>query len=81
MKTLLHNSFPPSQRVPNHRRAALLEPLVRAYIASQGQLQQLDTRSGDLWSGGLNEPKFTVNEDAFNGDWGRPQRYATPLDR
>jgi glucoamylase len=52
----------------------LIEPLVRAYISSQSELQMLSTRSGDLLSGGLNEPKFGTDGTAFMGDWGRPQR-------
>jgi glucoamylase len=50
------------------------ESLSRSYISLQASLQQLDTRSGDLWSGGLAEPKFMVDGSAFKGDWGRPQR-------
>lgn len=52
----------------------LIEPLVRDYIAFQQQLQSTPSRSGDLWSGGLNEPKFHVDGSAYDGDWGRPQR-------
>jgi glucoamylase len=54
----------------------LLEPLFRSYIASQADLQTLRTRSGDLWSGGLNEPKFEADGGVFDGEWGRPQRWA-----
>jgi glucoamylase len=50
------------------------ELLIRSYIDGQARLQTLQTRSGDLWSGGLNEPKFTADGRAFDGDWGRPQR-------
>ena len=53
----------------------LLEPLFRAYITSQADLQLLDTPSGDLWHGGLNEPKYHVDGSVFTGPWGRPQRY------
>ena len=35
----------------------------------------MQTRSGDLYTGGLNEPKFMVDGTAFDGDWGRPQRH------
>lgn len=52
----------------------LLEPLLRAYVASQAELQVLETRPGDLYSGGLGEPKYMVNGTAFDGNWGRPQR-------
>lgn len=53
----------------------LIEPLIREYISFQAKLQAVPSRSGDLWTGGLNEPKFDVNGSAYNGDWGRPQRY------
>ena len=91
MKTLLHDFLPASYLTPwaydhdssiktkryhSERLKPLVEPLLRAYIASQAELQKLDTKSGNLWSGGLNEPKFMVNGDAFDGDWGRPQRWA-----
>lgn len=52
----------------------LLEPLFRSFISSQADLQTLHTPSGDLWSGGLNEPKFEANGTVFDGSWGRPQR-------
>ena len=55
----------------------LIEPLVRAYVSFQQRLQTVKSRSGDLWTGGLNEPKFDVNGTAFEGDWGRPQRYVS----
>lgn len=57
---------------------ALLEPLIRDYISAQANIQTLDTRSGDLYTEGLSEPKYYVNETAFNGDWGRPQRRVSP---
>ncbi|TYJ57790.1 hypothetical protein B9479_001400 [Cryptococcus floricola] len=52
----------------------LREPLFRAYVESQSKLQAVPNPSGDLKTGGLNEPKFNVNGSAFNGNWGRPQR-------
>lgn len=52
----------------------LVEPLVRAYITAQADLQVVENESGDLWTGGLNEPKFNVDGSAFFGSWGRPQR-------
>jgi glucoamylase len=51
-----------------------LEPLIKAYAQSQAELQMVQTRSGDLWTGGLNEPKYHVNGTRFDGEWGRPQR-------
>ncbi|KAF9070778.1 glucoamylase [Rhodocollybia butyracea] len=44
------------------------------YVASQVIVQQIPNPSGDLASGGLGEPKFNINETAFTGPWGRPQR-------
>ncbi len=52
----------------------LLEPLFRAYAASQADLQMVRSESGDLWSGGLNEPKFHVDGKPIEEVWGRPQR-------
>ncbi|WVQ75024.1 hypothetical protein IAR50_004633 [Cryptococcus sp. DSM 104548] len=52
----------------------LREPIFRAYVESQSRLQAVSNPSGDLMTGGLNEPKFNVNGSAFNGNWGRPQR-------
>lgn len=51
-----------------------LQPLIEDYIVAQAKLQPVSSRSGDFTSGGLGEPKFEVNETAFTGDWGRPQR-------
>ena len=70
-------SFPlhSAAREDDSTAVLLIEPLVRAYISSQSELQMLSTRSGDLDSGGLNEPKFGTDGTAFNGDWGRPQLY------
>lgn len=50
------------------------EPLIRAYVSSQAKIQQKPNPSGELWTGGLNEPKFTVDGGRFDGEWGRPQR-------
>lgn len=52
----------------------LFEPLIRAYITSQAELQTVKTLSGDLLTGGLSEPKYLVDGTAFNDPWGRPQR-------
>lgn len=51
----------------------LLEPLIRSYIQAQGAMQMKPNPSGDLWTGGLNEPKFHVDGSRFDGEWGRPQ--------
>lgn len=49
--------------------------IVSEYVENQYHLQRLTTLSGlfdDL--SGLGEPKFLVNNTAFNQSWGRPQR-------
>ncbi|QRV82228.1 glycoside hydrolase family 15 protein [Ceratobasidium sp. AG-Ba] len=38
------------------------------------KLQQVSNPSGTIDAGGLGEPKFHINETAFTGSWGRPQR-------
>lgn len=47
---------------------------MQQYISAEAQLQTVSNPSGDLSTGGLGEPKFNVNETAFTGPWGRPQR-------
>ncbi|KAI0669272.1 glucoamylase [Trametes maxima] len=51
-----------------------LRTLIDDYTVAQGILQQVDNPSGSVSSGGLGEPKFNVDETAFTGAWGRPQR-------
>ena len=52
-----------------------LESLIQDYIIASAKIQTIDNPSGTLSSGtGLGEPKFYVNETAFEGSWGRPQR-------
>ncbi|KAF1349149.1 extracellular glucoamylase protein [Delphinella strobiligena] len=51
-----------------------LETLIQEYISSQAYLQTVSNPSGDLCTSGLGEPKFNVDETAFTGSWGRPQR-------
>lgn len=52
-----------------------LQPVIQSYVNSQAHIQAVSNPSGDLSSGkGLGEPKFYVNETAFTGSWGRPQR-------
>lgn len=54
---------------------ASLESHIQDYIGSQAILQGIPNPSGNLTDGsGLGEPKFCVNETAFTGSWGRPQR-------
>lgn len=52
-----------------------LEQHIKDYILAQAVLQGTSNPSGSLSDGsGLGEPKFEVNETAFTGPWGRPQR-------
>jgi glucoamylase len=54
-------------------KSPLLEPVIRAYIQAQSNIQTRPNSSGDLWTGALNEPKFHVDGTRFDGEWGRPQ--------
>ncbi|PYH95467.1 histidine-tagged glucoamylase [Aspergillus ellipticus CBS 707.79] len=47
---------------------------IEQYISAQAIVQGISNPSGSLSSGGLGEPKFNVDETAFTGSWGRPQR-------
>ncbi|KAG8985503.1 hypothetical protein FRB90_004655 [Tulasnella sp. 427] len=47
---------------------------IQNWIASEARLQQVSNPSGTVSSGGLGEPKFNIDESAFTGGWGRPQR-------
>lgn len=52
-----------------------LQPTIDTYVAAQARLETVSNPSGDLTNGaGLGEPKFNVDETAFLGTWGRPQR-------
>ena len=52
-----------------------LESHIRDYIGASAVIQGLSNPSGSLSDGtGLGEPKFNVDETAFTGSWGRPQR-------
>ena len=54
---------------------ASLESLIQDYITASATIQTIDNPSGTFSSGaGLGEPKFYINETAFEGNWGRPQR-------
>ncbi|GJE98974.1 glycoside hydrolase family 15 protein [Phanerochaete sordida] len=48
--------------------------LIDAFVAAEGTLQQVTNPSGSVSTGGLGEPKFNIDETAFTGSWGRPQR-------
>ena len=52
-----------------------LESHIKDYIGAQAVLQGVSNPSGGFSDGaGLGEPKFNVDESAFTGAWGRPQR-------
>lgn len=51
-----------------------LRSLIDSYVAAQTSLQQVSNPSGTVSTGGLGEPKFNIDESAFTGAWGRPQR-------
>jgi glucoamylase len=51
-----------------------LQETIQEYISAQAHLQTVSNPSGDLSTGGLGEPKFNVDQTAFTGPWGRPQR-------
>jgi hypothetical protein len=48
--------------------------VIEEYISSQAYLQTVSNPSGSLSTGGLGEPKFNIDESAYTGSWGRPQR-------
>ncbi|KYG40691.1 glycoside hydrolase family 15 protein [Acidomyces richmondensis BFW] len=51
-----------------------LEAQIRDYVNAQAAVQTIENPSGGLCTGGLGEPKFYLNQTAFFGPWGRPQR-------
>ena len=51
-----------------------LQSHIQDYISAQAVVQTIGNPSGGLSTGGLAEPKFNVDETAFTGPWGRPQR-------
>lgn len=44
------------------------------FVQAEAAIQQVTNPSGSVSTGGLGEPKFYINETAFTGAWGRPQR-------
>ncbi|KII86815.1 carbohydrate-binding module family 20 protein [Plicaturopsis crispa FD-325 SS-3] len=44
------------------------------FVSAESILQQVSNPSGTVSTGGLGEPKFNIDETAFTGAWGRPQR-------
>ncbi|KAI8978782.1 glucoamylase [Trametes punicea] len=51
-----------------------LRGLIDDFTQAEATLQQVPNPSGDVNTGGLGEPKFNIDETAFTGPWGRPQR-------
>ncbi|OBZ68698.1 Glucoamylase [Grifola frondosa] len=51
-----------------------LRSLIDDFVSAEATLQQVSNPSGTVSSGGLGEPKFNIDETAFTGAWGRPQR-------
>ena len=55
-------------------RDTTLRSQIDNFVAAQTIIQQVSNPSGTVSSGGLGEPKFNIDETAFTGAWGRPQR-------
>lgn len=51
-----------------------IETTLNSYVAAQQIIQQISNPSGTFTTGGLAEPKYNIDETAFTGAWGRPQR-------
>ncbi|KZT09226.1 carbohydrate-binding module family 20 protein [Laetiporus sulphureus 93-53] len=51
-----------------------LRTLIDEFVTAESILQQTSNPSGTVSTGGLGEPKFNIDETAFTGAWGRPQR-------
>jgi glucoamylase len=51
-----------------------LHSLIDDFVSAEANIQQVTNPSGTISTGGLGEPKFYINETAFTGSWGRPQR-------
>ncbi|KAI0035180.1 glycoside hydrolase family 15 protein [Vararia minispora EC-137] len=51
-----------------------LRGLADGFLVAQQTIQQVSNPSGTVSTGGLGEPKFNIDETAFTGAWGRPQR-------
>lgn len=54
--------------------AASIRSLIDEFVQAEATLQQVSNPSGTVSTGGLGEPKFNIDETAFTGAWGRPQR-------
>lgn len=56
-----------------HEDFNCLDALIKGFIQMNRKLQCSSNPSGSPSNGGLGEPKFQVNGEAFEGTWGRPQ--------
>ncbi|KAI6098118.1 glycoside hydrolase family 15 protein [Pisolithus sp. B1] len=54
--------------------AVSISSLTDMFVTAETNIQQVTNPSGNVTMGGLGEPKFIINETAFTGAWGRPQR-------
>ncbi|KAI6151403.1 glycoside hydrolase family 15 protein [Pisolithus thermaeus] len=54
--------------------AVSISSLIDMFVTAEANIQQVTNPSGNVTMGGLGEPKFMINEAAFTGAWGRPQR-------
>ncbi|KAI6016242.1 glycoside hydrolase family 15 protein [Pisolithus marmoratus] len=54
--------------------AGSMSSLIDMFVTAEANIQQVPNPSGNVTTGGLGEPKFLINETAFTGAWGRPQR-------
>ncbi|KAF8443015.1 glycoside hydrolase family 15 protein [Boletus edulis BED1] len=51
-----------------------LRSLIDSFVQAEATIQQVTNPSGTVSTGGLGEPKFYINETAYEEPWGRPQR-------
>ncbi|KAG8855851.1 hypothetical protein FRB96_006673 [Tulasnella sp. 330] len=56
-----------------------LQASITAWVSSMKTIQQVTNPSGTVSTGGLGEPKFNIDQSAFTGSWGRPQRDSPAL--
>lgn len=47
-----------------------LRPYIDDFVAAQKVIQQIKNPSGTIFTGGLGEPKFHIDETAFTDGWG-----------
>ncbi|KAF7348265.1 Glycoside hydrolase family 15 protein [Mycena sanguinolenta] len=47
---------------------------IQNFVTAEAIIQQVPNPSGTVSTGGLGEPHYNIDETAFTGAWGRPQR-------